>query len=92
MSINIVRLSTGEELIATVDPVDDGLQLSDVAILIPTQDNNLGLAPFMVYGEYKSLHIKAKDVMFVIEPVDGLKKQYQSMFQKILTPTTSIIT
>ena len=91
-NVNIVRLSTGEELIATVKSVNDGLELSDVAILIPTQQNSLGLAPFMAYGKYEKLHLNSKDVMFVIDPVNDLKSQYQQMFSKVVTPPSSIIT
>jgi hypothetical protein len=90
--INIIRLSTGEELIATVTRVETGLELTDVAILIPTQQNSLGLAPFLAYAKYEKLHLNSKDVMFRVDPVDDLKSQYQQMFNKIVTPKTSIIT
>lgn len=91
MSVQIVRLSTGEELIAHVDDGPVKYKLSDVAILIPTQENSLGLAPFMAYGKFKELKLDPKDVMFMIDPVDGLLSQYQQMFQKIVTPSSSII-
>lgn len=52
--IKIVRISTGEELLCTVDSSNkDHLTLSDVAILIPTEANSLGLAPFMAYSDAK---------------------------------------
>ena len=52
--IKIVRISTGEELLCTVDSSNKyHLTLSDVAILIPTEANSLGLAPFMAYSDAK---------------------------------------
>ena len=90
--IQIVRLTSGEELIADVTIQTDGYLLSDVAILIPTQQNQLGLAPFMAYGIPKDgIFFKNEHIMFLIEPVDGLRQQYQTMFGKVITPTTSII-
>ena len=91
-NIQIVRLTSGEELIADVAIQTDGYLLSDVAILIPTQQNQLGLAPFMAYGVPKDgIFFKNEHIMFLIEPVDGLRQQYQTMFGKVITPTTSII-
>ena len=89
-NIKIVRLSTGEELIATVgDNFNTNVvNLTDVAILIPTQQNSLGLAPFMAYSDAKNgMEVPRSFVMFMVDPVDGLKKQYQGMFSKIITPT-----
>lgn len=88
-NIKIVRLSTGEELLTTVaDTFTPGkVKLVDVAILIPTQSNSLGLAPFMAYSDAKDgFEVDEKFIMFTVEPVDGLKKQYQNMFSKIITP------
>lgn len=88
-NIKIIRLSTGEELIATVNDTfnRDVLNLTDVAILIPTQQNSLGLAPFMAYSNAPDgIEVKCSFVMFMVDPVDGLQKQYQNMFSKIITP------
>lgn len=92
MSAQIVRLTSGEELLATVKSTSTGLTLSDIAILIPTQQNSLGLAPFMAYGDYDEIHIDNKDIMFTIKAVKELAGQHQEMFRKIVTPTTNIIT
>jgi hypothetical protein len=90
--IKIVRLATGEELLATVSGGPDQYTLTDVAILIPTQENSLGLAPFMAYSDApKGMTIASNFVMFVVDPIEGLKKQYQSMFSKVITPESKII-
>jgi|TARA_B110000977_G_C11007889_1_gene466505 hypothetical protein len=93
--IKIVRISTGEELLCTVDSsksYKDTLMLSDVAILIPTEANSLGLAPFMAYSNAPNgMEIKRSFVMFVVDPVDALKKQYQTMFSKIITNDSKLI-
>ena len=93
MNIKIVRLTTGEELICDVKVNStDQVILKDVAILIPTQQNQLGLAPFMAYSDAKDgLHTTMNSVMFIVEPQAELKNQYQKMFSKIITPTSNII-
>lgn len=91
-NIKIIRLSTGEELLATVNESigSKNFRLTDIAILIPTQQNSLGLAPFMAYSNASDggFEISPQFVMFMVDPVDGLKKQYQNMFSKIITPAT----
>ena len=91
--IKIVRISTGEELLCTVDSSNkDHLSLSDVAILIPTEANSLGLAPFMAYSDAKDgMEIPRSYVMFMVDPVETLKKQYQTMFSKIITNESKLI-
>lgn len=97
--IQIVRLSTGEELICTVSTESTSSRgtvyhLTDIAILIPTEQNSLGLAPFVPYSTAptKGVIIAEKDVMFVTEPVDDLRTQYQNMFSKVMTPQRNIVT
>lgn len=97
--IQIMRLSTGEELICTVSTESTSSRgtvyhLTDVAILIPTEQNSLGLAPFVPYSTAptKGVTIAEKDVMFVTEPVDDLRTQYQNMFSKVMTPQQNIVT
>jgi hypothetical protein len=91
--IKIVRISTGEELLCTVDSSNkDHLTLSDVAILIPTEANSLGLAPFMAYSDAKNgMEIPRSYIMFMVDPVETLKKQYQTMFSKIITNESKLI-
>jgi hypothetical protein len=91
--IKIVRISTGEELICSVsEEGQEHYTLKDVAILIPTQQNSLGLAPFMAYSDAtKGMTIPASFVMFMVDPVEDLKNQYKTMFQKVITPEKKII-
>ena len=87
-NIKIVRISTGEELIADVKEADGKIVLTDVAILIPTQQNQLGLAPFMAYSDAsKGFDINTSMVMFIVDPIQDLQNQYQQMFSKIVTPS-----
>lgn len=100
MSTKIIRLTTGEEIICTVEKTESTstrgsvYELKDIAILIPTEANQLGLAPFMAYSKASEsgIEVAEKDVMFVTDPVDDLHKQYQNMFSKLMTPNQNIVT
>jgi len=86
--LKIVRIATGEELICLVTTLSETeVNLKDVAILIPTEANSLGLAPFMAYSDAsKGFNINTSFVMFMVDPVDGLGTQWQNMFSRVVTP------
>jgi len=97
--IKIMRLVTGEEIICDVSTESSSrygvvYNIKDVAILIPTEANRLGLAPFVPYStaSVDGITLAEKDVMFVTKPVDDLRKQYQNMFSKLMTPNQGIVT
>ena len=87
--IKLFRLYTGEELIARLTTMENGDYLvRDVTVLIPTQSNSLGLAPFMPYTKIAEtgIEIRAKDIMFITEPVSELEAQYKTIHGQVLTP------
>ena len=91
--IKIIRLNSGEELIAETSITDGVYTLKDVSIIIPTE-NGIGLMDFMAYSTVpeKGLEIKSEFVAFTSEPVEGLRKQYQQAYSKIITPDQKLIT
>lgn len=96
--IKVVRLNSGEELICeVVDYVDSdagNVTLRDIAILIPTEQNSLGLAPYMSYtmANVDGITVRKTDILFMARPIDGLLNKYQGMFSKIMTPPESLLT
>lgn len=92
-NIKIARIATGEELICDVTELTGGRYiLKDVAILIPTEANQLGLAPFMAYSNAsEGIEMNPEFIMFMVDPVEGLLNQYKTMFGKVLTPEKKII-
>jgi hypothetical protein len=88
-NIKLLRLNSGEELIASITENESGDYLAkDITVLIPTQSNTLGLAPFMPYSIIPEVGItfKEKDIMFFTKPIDDLLTKYNEMFKKIVTP------
>lgn len=92
-NIQIVRLSSGEELLCNAETLPNGkLRLTDIAILIPTRENSIGLMPFMPYSTAsESLDVHSSFVPFITTPVEGLIEQHQQMFSRIITPNRQIV-
>ena len=91
--IKLIRLTSGEEIIADVTEAAGGYHIEDVSIILPTE-NGIGLADLMPYSKMneQKTFIKESSVLFVTEPVDGLAEQYKSIHSKIVTPPRKIIT
>ena len=83
-NVQIVRLSTGEEVVAKVVYDKGFYTLTDGILLVPAGEGKIGMVPFVPYAERKSIVIGEAHVMFVAEPMDALKKQ-------VLEATTGLI-
>ena len=84
----IVRLTTGEELIAKVTETEDSVSLKTPAILIPAGKDSLAFGQWLPYGDISDgITIDKKYVIFIIEPITELANQYSSSFGSgILVP------
>lgn len=90
--VKIVRLTSGEELLCTiVDETQTEITIEDPTIIIPTQDRNIGLAPWLPYAEADKVTIRRDSVMFIVAPVGQLAEQYRSIHSKIITPSQKIV-
>ena len=82
--IQIVRLSTGEEVVAKVTYDKGFYTLTDGILLVPAGEGKIGMVPFVPYAERKPISVSEAHVMFVAEPMDELKKQ-------VIEATTGLI-
>ena len=79
--IKIVRLTTGEELIAKVKETDDTVTVKNPAILIPTGKDQLAFGQWLPYSDISDgLTISKQYVIFIVEPMTELANQYSTMF------------
>jgi hypothetical protein len=94
--IQLLRLTSGEEIIADVDlnGIDtDTIILKDAIVLIPAGEGKIGFMPFMPYTKAKEgLEIDQKFVMFMVEPVKDLVEQHRSATSEIEIAPAGIIT
>lgn len=92
--IILLKLVTGEEVIATVADHGNLYYLTDILQLIPTMNDkgniHLNVMQFMPYLENGIPVSKASVVLFGV-PKKNLLDQYKEYFGKILTPPKSSI-
>ena len=82
LNIKIVRLTSGEELIAKVEQVDDiSYILNKPAILIPTGKDQLAFGQWLPYADIKDgIEILSTYVVFVVDPMEEMAAQYEEAF------------
>lgn len=92
MNHQIVRLSSGEEILCDLLVTGDSYIMKDPTIIIPTGDGNIGLARWMPYAESKVVTVSKKFVAFIVEPVPQLASNYNAMVSPIVLPSKDIVT
>lgn len=89
MEIKLLRLTTGEEVIAEV--VSEGEYTYEVAnpiVMVPGHDGKIGFAPWcpLVAEEVKTITIRAAVVVYVTIPNAQVVENYTQIFSPIITP------
>ena len=94
MKIKLLRLVSGEELIAeVVNSSEDSYTLKDAIVMIPAGEGRIGFMPFLPYTEAKDgISIRKQDVMLVVDPIEDLIDQFRQARSGISTPPKGIIT
>ena len=94
-NIQLLRLSSGEEIIADVDlnGIDtDTVILKDAICLIPAGEGKIGFMPFMPYTKAsEGLEIDMKWIMFMVDPIDQMVEQHRNATSEIELPNNKII-
>ena len=82
--VKIVRLTSGEELIAKVDITGEGgthVTLKKPAILIPAGKDQLAFGQWLPYADISNgIEISKDYVVFVVDPMDEMISQYEQAF------------
>ena len=87
--VQIVRLSTGEEVVAKVSYEKGFYTLTDGILLVPAGEGKIGMVPFVPYAKRTPVVVGEQHVMFVVEPADELKKQVIEATTGIAMPGNS---
>jgi hypothetical protein len=87
MSVKLIRLSTGEEILAKCETTPVGFVLKDPAIIVPLGQGKLGFAKWLPYAQTeKGVEIPSNFVMFHLDPDPELVSQYTSMVTGLVVP------
>ena len=72
---------TGEQLIAKVEEQENGLLLKKAAILVPAGKGELGLAPWVPYGDVENgIFVKHTAIAWHIAAKSDLANHYNGAF------------
>lgn len=94
MNVKLIRMSSGEDVVATV--VEDGdefLTVQDAIVAIPTGQGKMGFAPWspIINEDQKEIPVNKKFVVYIAEVNSDIVDQYKQMFSTIVTPEKKLI-
>ena len=94
--VKIIRLSTGEDVIAKVGENDQGYSLKNPFVIIPQQSApgqpiSLMMSLYNAYGKKDTVTLSKDKIVFMTEPKDDLLKSYTQNTSRILQ-TPGLIT
>ena len=96
--IKILRLSTGEDVIAKVDEGSgEVVELKNPFVIIPQQSApgqpiQLMMSLYNAYGKKDTVSVNKDKIVFMSVPKDEILKSYEQNTSRILTPKSSLIT
>lgn len=99
--VQIIGLMTGEQLIAKTEEQESGLLLKKVAILVPAGKGELGLAPWVPYGDTDNgILVKFNAIAWHVTAKTDLANHYNSAFvnglvvpqqQEVIAPELKLV-
>ena len=95
--VKIIRLSTGEDVIAKVGENDQGYSLKNPFVIIPQQSApgqpiSLMMSLYNAYGKKDTVTLSKDKIVFMTEPKDEILKSYQANTSSIIQTDKSLIT
>ena len=83
--VKILRMTTGEDVIAKVGENDQGVSLKQPFVIIPQQTApgkpiQLMMSLYNAFGKSDTITVDKDKIVFMTEPKDDLLKSYQSKY------------
>jgi hypothetical protein len=93
MNVKIVRLTSGEEIIANITETDDSITIKDGAVLIPSPEGKLLLAKWLPYAVTDNgVTLDKKNLVFAIDPQKELLNHYTTVVvNNLVVPGKKIV-
>jgi hypothetical protein len=89
MDIKVIKLITGEELVAQAKEVDDGIFVKETAIIFSNSPGKLYLGSWLPYTDApEGTVIPNYAVMLVLNPDKNMKEYYQNWANPKDTPAS----
>ena len=95
--VKILRLSTGEDVIAKVGENDQGISLKNPFVIItqqrgPGQPIQLMMSLYNAFGKKDTVTVSKDKVVFMTEPKDEIRSSYEQNTSSIITKNSKLIT
>ena len=95
--VKILRLTTGEDVIAKVGENDQGVSLNKAFVIIPQQTGpgkpiQLMMSLYNAFGKDETVTLSKDKIVFMTNPKDDILKSYEANTSRIITPKPGLIT
>ena len=95
--VKILRLTTGEDVIAKVGENDQGVSLNKAFVIIPQQTApgkpiQLMMSLYNAFGKNDTITLDKDKIVFMTDPKDDILKSYEQNTSRILQPKAGLIT
>ena len=95
--VKILRLTTGEDVIAKVGENDQGVSLNKAFVIIPQQTApgkpiQLMMSLYNAFGKNDTITLEKDKIVFMTDPKDDILKSYEQNTSRILQPKAGLIT
>jgi hypothetical protein len=88
MNVKLIRVVTGEEIVAeVVSETDDTITVQNALVVLPT-NNGVGFAPWatVISKDDPEITVSRNHLVYVAEVQDDVASKYKEMFGNIITP------
>ena len=95
--VKLLRLTTGEDVIAKVGENDQGVSLNKPFVIIPQQSGpgqpvQLMMSLYNAFGKSDTITISQDKIVFQTDPKDDILKSYEANTSRIITAKPGLIT
>ena len=95
--VKILRLTTGEDVIAKVGENDQGVSLNKAFVIIPQQTGpgkpvQLMMSLYNAFGKNDTITLDKDKIVFMTDPKDEILKSYEQNTSRIITAKPGLIT
>jgi hypothetical protein len=90
--IKIVRMVSGEDVMAEVTTNGSSLSFTNAVVLIPDQNNQISFIPYAPFVQGDTVTVPNDKTIYVADPDESITEHYKKLFSKIVTPSSQIIT
>ena len=93
MNVKLIRMWSGEDVIADLTEEDDSIVISNPIVAIPSGNGQLGFAPWSPLLKDKGEKIKVSKsyVVYIADTQEQIVDQYEQMFSLIKSPSKKLI-